>query len=77
MDHRKIMTLKAKFGCNRNDMHWSLYDLKDGFVRWSGYDDANWWNNVSVLERTRTRAGKETGRKYVIDFKTSEVTVEQ
>jgi hypothetical protein len=70
------MTLKAKFEAHRSDLHWSLYDIKDGFVRWTGYDDTNWWETVSTREQARTKIGKETGRKYTINFTTNEVTID-
>lgn len=69
--------LAAEFTQSRNDMAWTVYAGPDGFVRWSGYDDAYWWNNVSKSEAARTRTGKQTGRTFVIDFGTGEVTVSQ
>lgn len=58
-----------------NDLYWKVYAGEDGFVRWFGYNDRNWWDNVAPLEHTRTRVGKVTGRKFTIDFTTGEVTV--
>lgn len=67
--------LEAKFSQSRNDMHWSVFTLEDGFIRWGGYDDAYWWDNVSKADHTRTRTGEKSGKVYVIDFVTGEVWV--
>ena len=67
------MTNKAKFQASRNDLHWSLYTIDDGFIRWTGYDDANWWDNVSVRPEAYIKIGQKTGTRYIIDFKTCEV----
>ena len=67
--------LEAEFSQFRNDLYWKVFDLKDGFVRWGGYDDAYWWNSVSKHDSTRKRTGKVTGRIYEIDFDTGKVFV--
>lgn len=67
----------AEFSQSRNDMYWKVYVPEDGFVRWGGYDDDYWWNNVSKSDRARTRIGEKTGRVYLIDFKTGRVTVSE
>ena len=67
--------LTAKFSQNRNDMHWSVFTLEDGFIRWGGYDDAYWWDNVSKCDHARTRTGEKSGKVYAIDFTTGEVWV--
>ena len=67
--------LTAKFSQSRNDMHWSVFTLEDGFIRWGGYDDAYWWDNVSKAEHTRTRIGEKTGKVYEINFDTGDVFV--
>jgi len=64
---------KAKFEALRNDLHWELYTSEDGFIRWTGYNDANWWDNVSVRPEAKIKIGKNSGRRYIIDFKTCEV----
>jgi hypothetical protein len=66
-------TEKAKFSYMGRDLYWKLYDHKDGFIRWSGYDDANWWNNVAP--KVRDRVGPETGRTYRIDFESDTVEI--
>lgn len=66
----------AEFSQSRNDMYWKLYAGPDGFIRWGGYDDANWWDNVSKAAHARQRTGKETGRVFTIDFDTGFVSIE-
>lgn len=66
---------KAEFDQSRNDMYWSLYAGEDGRIRWIGYDDANWWNTVAPTDHARKRVGKVTGRTFVLNHETGEVTV--
>jgi len=66
------MTYKAEFSQHRNDMHWKFWTGKT-FVRWTGYDDANWWQNVSMSSNARQRL--QDGKTYTINFNTCEVTV--
>lgn len=63
---------KAEFSSIGRDLFWRHFDMVDGFIRWSGYDDANWWKNVAPSGATRT--GK-SGRVYTINYTTNEVTV--
>ena len=67
--------LVAKFNQSRNDLYWSVFDLDDGFIRWTGYDDDYWWKNISVKPETQTRIGKVSGRSYRINFETDAVAV--
>ena len=69
--------LEAKFSQSRNDMHWSVFTLEDGFIRWGGYDDAYWWDNVSKSEHARTRVGEKSGKRYEINFATGDVFVSE
>lgn len=69
------MSITADHSQLGNDLFWKVYVSGDGFIRWGGYNDRNWWENVAPLEHTRTRVGKVTGRTFVIDFDTSEVTI--
>lgn len=71
------MTVTATFDQHRNDLNWTLYAGEDGFIRWGGYDDANWWNNVSKSEAVRTRVGKVTGRVFVLDHATGTVEIRE
>lgn len=65
----------AEFNQSRNDLYWKLWAGPDKFIRWTGYDDSNWWDNVSPTEHARTRKGEVTGRTFTIDFETGEVTI--
>lgn len=62
---------KAEFQSLGRDLYWKLYDTQDGFIRWSGYDDTNWWQNVAPT--VRDRVGKHSGLTYRINFDTNEV----
>lgn len=65
-------TIKARFEQLRQDMFWSIYDRKtDQIIRWSGYNDANWWNKVAPSCAFRVRG------KYTLDPETNEVTFEE
>lgn len=65
----------ATFSQSRNDLYWSHYAGEDGTIRWSGYDDKNWWDNVSPTDAARKRVGKVTGRTFVLNHDTGHVTV--
>ena len=64
---------KAEFQALGNDLYWKLYDTHDGFIRWAGYDDANWWQNVAPFYRDKI--GGRSGLTYRINFDTREVEV--
>ncbi|UIJ43766.1 hypothetical protein LZK98_11755 [Sphingomonas cannabina] len=66
-------TMVADFSQSRNDMYWKVYAGADGVVRWIGYDDANWWQNVA--KSTAQKVGKVTGRIFTLDYDTNIVTV--
>lgn len=68
---------KAEFDQHRNDMSWRFYAGEDGTIRWSGYDDSNWWNNVSPTDHARNRVGKVTGRTYRLDHETNEIEISE
>ena len=65
----------AKFNQSRNDMHWSHWDSEDGFIRWTGYDDDFWWQNVAGTDHFRNRVGKKSGRTYRLDPENCEIQV--
>jgi hypothetical protein len=70
--------IKAEFSHLGRDLYWKLWaGSGDKFICWVGYDDANWWKNVSPTEHTRTRTGQGTGRIFTIDFDTNEVTISE
>ena len=48
---------------------------EDKFIRWSGYDDGFWWNNVAATEHFTDRKGEATGKTYRLDPATNLVTV--
>lgn len=62
-----MTTTEAKFSQLRNDMYWTHFDLDDGYIRWIGYDDAYWWDNVSKTDNARIRTGKVSGRVYELE----------
>jgi hypothetical protein len=66
---------KVEFSQSRNDMHWKLWAGDDKFIRWSGYDDNYWWDNVSPTAKFRERTGVVTGRTFTLDPETNEVTI--
>lgn len=68
---------KAEYHISRNDMFWERYfhDMVTGeFVklRWTGYNDSFWWDNVAPTEQARVRKGSN-GKSYRIDFNTNDV----
>lgn len=71
------MTERADFDQSRNDLSWKLWAGDDKFIRWSGYDDSYWWDNVSPTPGFRERKGAVTGRTFRLDPETNEVTIEQ
>jgi len=67
--------VRAKFSQSRNDMYWSFYSTEEGeTIRWSGYADDYWWNNVAPTEVWRRRVGK-SGTVYTLDPGTNDVTI--
>ena len=72
--HEALERFEAKFSQSRNDMNWSHWDSFDGFVRWTGYDDAYWWENISVKPEWRIRV-MESGKSYELNPETGEVFV--
>lgn len=75
METNEILIGKAKFESLGNDLFWDFckYDdsMPDHFIelKWYGYNDANWWDNVSP------NAGvvEQGGRRFRIDFMTDDV----
>lgn len=68
---------KAESRHSRNDLYWVIYflDMVTGeFIklRWIGYNDGFWWNNVAPTEQARVIKGTN-GKSYRIDFNTGEV----
>lgn len=78
---REPLSGRAEFRISRNDMFWSccIHDW-DGetfefyHIKWSGYNDANWWDNVSKKASITTCKGdKGTEKKFKLDYKTLDV----
>lgn len=70
---------KAEFSQLSNDLFWTcfIYDSKKGEwfkIKFYGYNDSYWWNNVSERNRIKTVTGdKGTQRIFELDYKTLEV----
>ena len=66
---------------NRNDMFWTccLFEHKDGefewyHIKWFGYNDDYWWDNVSEKASIVTCKGdKGTEKKFRLNYKTLDV----
>lgn len=78
---REPLTGRAEFSISRNDMFWrcciSDWDgeiFEFYHIKWSGYNDANWWDNVSEKASITTCQGdKGTVKKFKLDYKTLDV----
>ena len=63
--------MKARFEQIRNDLFWRYWDNEERkTIKWSGYNDSFWWDNVSKTDQFQVRG------KYRLDPITDEVTVE-
>lgn len=64
---------KAKFSQLSNDLFFEFI-VSDPFevLRWTGYDDAYWWKNVSTTDQFRNRESK-SGRTFRLDPDSLEV----
>ena len=56
------------------DLYWKVFDGNYEYIRWVGYDDRNWWDNVATQESWRRRVGSD-GRVYTLDPDTDTVRV--
>lgn len=78
---REPLKGRAEFRISGNDMFWSccIFDWNGEIyefyhIRWSGYNDANWWDNVSEKASVVTCTGdKGTTRKFKLNYKTLDV----
>lgn len=59
----------------RNDLYWKIHTSADGTIRWTGYNDDFWWENVATTEHAQSRVGPLSRRIYRIDFTTGLVHV--
>ena len=81
MKKEKMLTGKAKFDINRNDMFWTccLFEHRDGefewyHIKWFGYNDDYWWDNVSEKASIVTCKGdKGAEKKFKLNYKTLDV----
>ena len=81
MKKEKMLTGKAKFDINRKDMFWTccLFERKDEelewyHIKWFGYNDDYWWDNVSEKASIVTCKGdKGTEKKFKLNYKTLDV----
>ena len=83
----KKMFGTAKFTRYGNDLYWDFTDLRFLYgsrgecigseffhARWSGYDDANWWDNVAPnIKPIKCTSDKGTVAYFRIDFRTCKV----
>lgn len=80
-EKREPLTGRADFSISRNDMFWNccIYDWNGEMyelfhIKWSGYNDANWWDNVSEEASVVTCKGdRGTERKFRLNYKTLDV----
>lgn len=78
---REPLKGRAEFRISGNDMFWSccisdwdgeIYEFYH--IRWSGYNDVNWWDNVSEKVSVVICTGdKGTTRKFKLNYKTLDV----
>lgn len=80
MKNKELLKGRAEFSIHRNDMFWKccLLDSNNGYeffhVRWSGYNDSFWWDNVSEKNSVTTCKGnKGTEKKFKLNYKTLDV----
>ena len=75
--------LRAKFDIHRNDMFWEcctyIETEKSPFewfvLKWQGYNDDNWWDNVAPKACVQTFTGDQgTKKTFRIDFHTMLIT---
>ena len=72
--NKKPLKGKAEFNIYRNDMFWKccIYDAETGLfyhIRWQGYNDSFWWDNVAE----KNRITECNGKKFKINYHTLEV----
>lgn len=69
--------MKAKFDIIGNDLYWEVTFFRDDEwfkCKWVGYDDDNWWLNVSPNMKRRTFTGNKGSKITLeIDFVTCKV----
>lgn len=81
MAKKEPLTGKAKFHIHRSDMFWECctYTYEDGkfewyHIKWNGYNDSYWWDNVSEKASVVTCKGdKGTEKKFKLNYGTLDV----
>lgn len=80
MTNTELLKGRAEFSIHRNDMFWKccLLDSNNGFeffhVRWDGYNDSFWWDNVSEKASVAICKGtKGTEKKFKLNYETLDV----
>lgn len=50
--------MKARFNKIGNDLFWEFFDrASESYVKWTGYNDDYWWNNVSISKEFQVKKG--------------------
>ena len=65
----------ATFSSIGKNMYWLADFPQDGTIRWVGYDDKYWWNNISEKDEFRIRTGPATGNTYKLNPQNNIVTI--
>jgi hypothetical protein len=77
-----VLTYKSESDSIGNDLFWSLStpcQIIDGEVvgmqilKWSGYNDRNWWDNCE--DNARKRREDKLGNVWEIDYHTGDVSL--
>lgn len=59
-----------------NDIFWELAVHEEGCdLKWTGYNDHNWWQNVSNTDAFRNVVGPKTGKVYRLRPATNRVEI--
>ena len=56
-----------------NDLYWAFYRSGHSTLRWSGYNDAYWWNNVAKSDGFQIR--QNGGHTFKLNPATNEVFI--
>jgi hypothetical protein len=58
-----------------NDIFFSIYILGENeTLRWTGYNDAYWWNKVAPTDQFQILTMVRTGNRYRLNPQSREVT---
>lgn len=56
------------------NLTWTYYDVVDGTITWTGWDEDFWWNNIAHTQSFHTQLGS-SGRRYRLNPRTGIVHV--